>query len=414
MAVDEIKGTIETIRSKKGKTLSSAYEKSRKLRQSIEKQSEKLIEGSNKLIEETEPKLTEEGVKKIKYRSQFRSVKAINSLVHFIEDNFSELVIPDPSKKLSNSELNQFTRVISRLINDTNRERTITDSIMGIDFALKKRTVYSPLSKLASDLNKLRDLQKEEYKSVKALEDLENLSIDITNILNKVSDAEEALNQLQQEFKMSEKSKEETEIEITLLMKDPLLQNSKKRGIRMTELEIEMGKHLNSFKKIFKKYSREIQRGSLSGEFGLVATAQGYIENPVQRFLEEEEGNFEIISLLEELIKVGESNLHLKQKNINNIRHELNNLKQGKLDIWKKEWKKHLKEKEENKTSSEFKTISNKLNQTEEKLLSIKEKISLKEEELSLKKKEISQLSESLRERRQRARDLAAEVLENS
>ena len=79
MAVDEIKGNIELIRNKKGKTLSSAYEKSRKLRQSIEKQTEKIIEGSKKLIEETEPKLTEEGVKKIKYRSQFQSVKAINS-----------------------------------------------------------------------------------------------------------------------------------------------------------------------------------------------------------------------------------------------------------------------------------------------------------------------------------------------
>ena len=42
---------------------------------------------------------------------------------------------------------------------------------------------------------------------------------------------------------------------------------------------------------------------------------------------------------MEELIKVGKSNLHLKQKNINNLTHELNALQHGKMDSKKNEWK---------------------------------------------------------------------------
>jgi hypothetical protein len=177
----------------------------------------------------------------------------------------------------------------------------------------------------------------------------------------------------------------------------------------MTELEIEMGKHLNSFKKIFKKYAREVQRGSFSGDFGLVGTALAYEENPVQQFLKEENGNPEITVLLEELFKVGKSNLHLKQKDINNIRKELNLINQGKLDSWKKEWKHNFTEKQKEGASSEFRVINDKLIKIEKKVEQIKTSLNEKEEEIALKKKEINQYSESLTERYQRSSDLANE-----
>ncbi|MFX1538205.1 MAG: hypothetical protein ACFFDI_28755, partial [Promethearchaeota archaeon] len=314
MMENEIGGLAEEIRTQRKKLIDLAYKKNKSILQSMRKEADKVREGCEKLIGETEPKLTEEGMKTIKFRSQFESLKAINALSHYVKEQFSDFNVLDPSKKLTSNELNQFIRVVSRLINDINREKNTTDRIMGIDYMIKKRSIYSPLGKLSSELGKLRDLQKEEYRIIKALEDLTELKTDVKELTESISNTDTDINILQREYKDLEEVKEETERERDLILENSLIESSRSRGIRMTELEIEIGRHLNSFKKIFKKYAREIQRGSISGDFGLVNAALAYEKNPVQSFLKEKEDNPEIRALLEELIKVGSSDLHLKQK----------------------------------------------------------------------------------------------------
>ncbi|MHA2202323.1 MAG: hypothetical protein ACW991_01415 [Candidatus Hodarchaeales archaeon] len=412
MTEKEIGGLAEEIRMNKKKTIGLAYKKNKNILVSIRKQTEKVKEGCEKLIEETEPKLTEDGMKKIKFRSQFESLKAINALSHFIAERFSDFQVLDSSKKLTSNELNQFIRAVSRLINDINRERGVTDRIMGIDYMIKKRTIYSPLGKLSTELAKLRDLQKEEYRIIKALEDLEELRTDVKELTEKISETDADIHKFQKEYEDLEKVKGETESERSLILENPLIKGSRDHGVRMTELEIEIGRHLNSFKKIFKKYAREIQRGSISGDFGIVNTAIAYEKTPVQSFLKEEEGNIEIIALLEELVKVGSSDLHLKQKDINNLNQELKAIHQGKMDSWKTDWKQHLMEKETVGESSEFRSINEKLNRCEKKIEIVKTDLKEKEEEISLSKKKLTQLSDSLNERNQRAKDIAKEVLE--
>lgn len=412
MTENEIGGISEEIRMQMKKTINLAYKKNKNLLLSIQKHAEKVKEGCEKLIGDTEPKLTEEGMKKIKFRSQFESLKAINALSHFLDASFSNFQVPDPSKKLTSNELNQFIRVVSRLLNDINRERSLTDRIMGIDYVIKKRTIYSPLGKLSTELAKLRDLQKEEYRIIKALEDLKELRTDVKELTEKVSKTHADIDKFQKELIDLEKVKEGTEREKKIILENPLIKESRGRGIRMTALEIEIGRHLNSFKKIFKKYAREIQRGSISGEFSLVNTSLAYEKSPVQSFLKEEEGNPEIIALLEELVKVGASDLHLKQKDINNLNQELKAIQQEKMDSWKIEWKQHLMEKEKVGESSEFKSLNEKLTQYEKKIETLKANIEEKEEEIKLNKKKLTQLSESLKERHHRAKDIATEVLE--
>lgn len=412
MSEDEIKGYIETIRTYEKKKIKEGYEKCRKLRQSMIKSTKKVKESSVKLIEETDPQLTEEGVQKItkKGKIYFRSLKEINRLVHYTSQQFSDFQIPNPSQKLTSTELNQFIRVVSRAVNDVNRERATADKVMGLDFMLKKRSVYVPLSKIGSDLSTLRDIQKEEYRIIKILEDLENLVIDVRDILNKITETESDLERLQNEYEGIVSNKTDIEGELNLIVEDPIIKESRQRGIRMTELEIEMGKHLNSFKKIFKKYAREIQRGSFSGDFGLVGVALAYEKNPVHHFLKESDDNPEIVALLEELLKVGESNLHLKQKNVVNIRKELNIINEGKLNAWKKEWKLCRDINNKDKESPEFQALNKKYLRKEEEVEKIKTRMNEKDEEIALKKKEITQLTESLAERGQRAVDFASEL----
>ncbi|MFX1504928.1 MAG: hypothetical protein ACFFDC_02330 [Promethearchaeota archaeon] len=412
MTENEIERLAEEIRIQKKKKIDLAYKKNTNILQSMKKQSDKVKEGCEKLIGETEPKLTEEGMKKIKFRSQFESLKAINALSHFIKEQFSDFEVLEPSNKLTSNELNQFIRVVSRLLNDVNKERSTTDRIMGIDYMIKKRTIYSPLGKLSAELTNLRDLQKEEFRIIKALEDLKELRTDIKELSEKIAKTETDIQNFQKEYQDLEKKLGETERERDILSENSLVKNSRNLGVRMTELEIEIGRHLNSFKKIFKKYAREIQRGSISGDFGLVNTALAYEKNPVQSFLKEEEGNPEIIALLEELLKVGLSDLHLKQKDINNLNQELKAIRQEKMDSWKVEWKQHLVEKAKLGESAEFKSINEKLDHYEKKLETLKSSLEEKEEEINLNKKKLTQFSESLNERHQRAKDIAKEVRE--
>ncbi|MHA2289661.1 MAG: hypothetical protein ACXABG_12830 [Promethearchaeota archaeon] len=415
MSIADVEEKIELIQKRKRKTITIAFDKSRKIRKTIQKHRKKILEDTQKLIDETDPQLTEEGVQKItkKGKIYFRSLKAFNPFLHFINSQSSKLKIPKVKQQLTSAELNQFVRNLSRFVNDVNKEKAKVDAVMGLDFMLKKRGVYSAFAKIISELNLLRDLQKEEYTVVKAIEDLESIVKDIENIQIKSEQLENERVDLEIQLESTEDTRNKKEEVKTALVSNPIISNSRQRGIRMTELEIEMGTHLNSFKKIFKKYAREVQRGSVSGEFGLVNTALSYEKNPVQKFLEEPENNPEVSALIEELIKVGEKYLHLKQKNVSNLSRALKNIQDGKFDPPKNEWHDLNQKKTKDDASSEFKGVNGELMKIENELKDIEENISGINENISLKSRELSNLSESLENRINRSLEIFEEVIES-
>ncbi|MHA2157160.1 MAG: hypothetical protein ACXABU_17595 [Candidatus Hodarchaeales archaeon] len=414
MSTIEVEEKIELIQTRKKKTINIAFDKSKKIRKSIYKHRKKILEDTQKLIDETDPQLTEEGVQKItkKGKIYFRSLKAFNPFLHFVNTQMSKLKIPEDNKQLTSSELNQFVRDLSRFVNDINKEKAQVDAIMGLDFILKKRGIYAAFAKISSELNDLRDLQKEEYSVIKAVEDLKSIVRDIENIQTKSEQLEEEKRDLETHLEATKDSRNKKEEVRTALVSNPIINNSRQRGIRMTELEIEMGTHLNSFKKIFKKYAREVQRGSVSGEFGLVNAALSYGGKPVQKFLEEPENNPEILALLEELINVGEKDLHLKQKNISNLSRALKNIQDGKFDLQKSEWHNLHEKKNKDDASSEFKEVNGELIECENELKDIEAKISGIEENISLKSRELLNLAESLENRHNRSLEISEEIFE--
>ena len=414
MSKSEVETKIELIKNRKKKTIAVAFDKSKKIRKSMHKHQKKIIEDTQKLTDETDPQLTEEGVQKItkKGKIYFRSLKAFNPFLHLVNLNVSKLKIPDDKKQLTSSELNQFVRNLSRLINDINKEKAQVDAIMGLDFMLKKRGIYAAHAKITSELNDLRDLQKEEYSVVKAIEDLESIVRDIENIQQQTEQLEEEKGELEIQLKVVEETLDKKEEIRNALVTNPLISNSRQRGIRMTELEIEMGTHLNSFKKIFKKYAREVQRGSVSGEFGLVSAALSYVENPVHKFLEEPENNPEISALIEELVNVGEKRLHLKQKNISNLSRALKNIQEGKFEGHKNEWHDLKQKKNTDDASVDFKKINDELTGCEAEISSIEGNIAGIKENISLKTRELLNLSESLENRQNRSLEIMEEVIQ--
>jgi len=391
MSEAEIQQNISLINDKCQKYIKTAYEKSKKIRLAIQKHKKKINEDSEKLIKETDPQLTEEGVQKItkKGKIYFRSLKVFNPFLHEISNQVIKLRVPGKKKE----------------------EKSKVDAIMGLDFLLKKRGIYGALGKMNSELGKLRELQEEEYSIIKALEDLESLGRDVKRIQENIEQLLEEIEELEKQLENSFKIKTEKESVKDNLLKNPIMYNSQMRGIRITELEIEIGKHLNSFKKIFKKFAREAQRGSVSSEFGLVSSAIAYAEDPVHKFLEETEGNPEILALLQELINLGNSGLNLKQKDVNNLTRVMKNIQMGKDDKDKKEWHDLSKKKKEGESSPEFNKISKELTKCKEEIKEIDKTINNLEEGIIHRKKEHSNLIESLEERKTRASEITTNAI---
>ncbi|MHA1542006.1 MAG: hypothetical protein ACTSQH_03435 [Candidatus Hodarchaeales archaeon] len=413
MSEAEIKQNISLINNSCQKPIKTAYEKSKKIRIAIQKQKMKIIGNAEKLIEETDPQLTEEGVKKItkKGKIYFRSLKAFNPFLHEIHNQTTKLSVPSKKKQLTSTELSNFIRSISRMINDVNKEKAKVDSVMGLDFMLKKRGMYGALGNINSELVKLRELQEEEYSIIKALEDLDSLGRDVNKTQENIERIIEEISDLEKQLESSLNVKTEKEGVKTSLLKNPTISNSRIRTIRLTELEIEIGKQLNSFKKTFKKFARETQRGSVSSDFGIVSTAIGYEKNPVQKFLEETDANSEILTLLQELINLENSSLNLKQKDINNLRRVMKNIQAGKNNDVKNEWHELSKKKKKDDSSPEFNKINNELTKCEEEIEEINKKINQLEEGITLRKKEHSNLIESIEERKSRAVDITTKAI---
>jgi hypothetical protein len=414
MSEAEIQQNISLINDKCKKYIKTANEKSQKIRLVIQKYKKKIIEDTEKLIEETDPQLTEEGVKKItkKGKIYFRSLKAFNPLIHEIHNQASKLKVPGQKKDLTSTELNNFVRTLSRMINDINKEKARVDAIMGLDFILKKRRIYGALGNINSELVKLRELQDEEYSIIKALEDLESLERDVKKIQELIEQLLEETEDLEKQLENTVSIKTKKEVVKDSLLRNPTIYNSRMRGIRMTELEIEIGKHLNSFKKIFKKFARETQRGSVSSDFGLVGSAIAYEKNPVQKFLEETEGNPEILALLQELINLEKSALNLKQKDVNNLTRALKNIQAGKDDENKNEWHDLNQKKKVDESSPEFSKTNKELIKCEEELEEIDKSISSIEEEIARRKKEYSNSIDSLEERKTRAIEITKSAID--
>ncbi|MHA2347126.1 MAG: hypothetical protein ACXACP_10440 [Candidatus Hodarchaeales archaeon] len=141
------------------------------------------------------------------------------------------------------------------------------------------------------------------------------------------------------------------------------------------------------------------------------SAALAYEKKPVQKFLEESEENSEIKALLEELIKVGPTNLHLNQKNINNLNQAMRKIQQGKLNSDKKEWHELNNKKTEDDSSPEFTEINNKLAKCENEIKGVIESIKKIREEISRKEKEQNNLSDSLVERKSRSSSILDDTL---
>ena len=100
----------------------------------MDSETKKAEEGATSLIEETDPQLTEEGIKEIRKKGKmyFRSLKAINGFTHYTKGKINDIQIPDAKKNLQYDELKQIVRKTSRIMSDIEKEKTTAHTTQAV------------------------------------------------------------------------------------------------------------------------------------------------------------------------------------------------------------------------------------------------------------------------------------------
>lgn len=298
----------------------------------INKELPKYRKGLNQLLELEEEKMSigVDGVAK-KRKSLLKSVRALGS---FVRISKSELETRLPEEKINLDEVKlwqyedfkEWLRNFSKMINHIEKEKSNSDRIMGLDFALKKRVATNPFDKIRQSRNVLRDLFQNDFTVNKIIEDLNKLQIEIQELeellssknqklreLNKlIEDKNSNINSIQKEY---EKSENEGEIK-----------KFRDAKINFKEVELEIGHLVNPFKKIFRQYSR--MEGNQSY---ILSIARTYEDNTIHTFLDDSENEFkELKDLMNELVNNAEK-IDLKANLKNRCKQLINRIEKGKI-----------------------------------------------------------------------------------
>jgi hypothetical protein len=385
---------IKDLRKSQSKKISKAHKTLEKRLSDLEKNVEKAKTGAKELEKYENDNLGEglEEVARRKPRSWLRGIRALGDMARTTSNAFEEFESPPPKEILASKEIKTLTKRLSRMLSDLDKERAKTDRIIGLDFMIKKRSVWGPLGHLHNDIRRLNELQAKEYLIIQAVEELEDLRDDLEVLYAELDTAKEQLSELQEVKAAKEDNLKQTESKLEDLDSGPVVKEFRKLKRQTVSLELKIGRKLNSFKKPFRKLIKESERTNLEIDFHHISMARKYEEDPLAAFLSEEESYPILLKLVETLI---DTDLKVK-KSTGRIEQDLNWLKQGKLDKWKKEYLDLHQELEKESQAPELKKVIQKIEVLEEKRDSIIESLKENKKRIEMQERDLERLEESI------------------
>lgn len=391
---DDVDPIIQDLRKTQSKKVSKAYKTLSKILADLEKNVEKTKSGA-KEIEKYENDNLGEGLEEVarrKPRSWLRGIRALGDFARTTSNAFEDFVPPSQQEELPSKELQALAKRLGRLLSDLDKERAKADRVMGLDFMIKKRSVWGPLGHLHNDVRRLNELQAKEYLIIKALEDLEDFRDDIEVLSTELETAEEQMSELQEAKGRLKEDLQQTEATIAKLDSEEVVKEFRKLKRQTVSLELKIGRKLNSFKKPFRKLIKETERTNLDIDFHHISMARKYEEDPLAAFLSEEPNYPALIKLVETLIN---ANLKLK-KSTGRLEHDLNWLKQGKLDNWKKDYLALHEHLEKEAEAPDLKNVIQEIETLEEKRDKLVEKLKGNSKAIEMLERDIKRLKEDL------------------
>lgn len=385
---------IKDLRKSQAKKISKAHKTLQKRLSDLGKNVEKVKIGAKELEKYENDNLAAglEEVARRKPRSWLRGIRALGDMARTTLNAFEEFESPSPKEILSSKEIKNLTKRLSRMLSDLDKERAKTDRIIGLDFMIKKRSVWGPLGHLQNDIRRLNELQAKEYLIKQALEELEELRDDLEVLHAELDTAKEQLSELQEIKATKEDNLQQTESELEDLDSGPVVKEFRKLKRQTVSLELKIGRKLNSFKKSFRKLVKESELTNLEIDFHHISMARKYEEDPLAAFLSEEESYPILIKLVETLI---DADLKVK-KSTGRLEQDLNWLKQKKLDKWKKEYLDLHQELEKETQAPELKKVIQKIEVLEEKRDSLIESLKENKKRIEMQERDLERLEESI------------------
>ena len=369
---------------------------------------EKVEKGANTLSE-LEESVTKGSTKKM-WASQIRAIKALEEFSKYILTSLEEWEDPDPNKEMTYDELTAFLRRFVPFVNNIDEQRQKTDKIMGLDFIMKKRAITSPFGDVRKARNKIRDLRGEEYQLIKTLEDMDRILNEMQSLADHRQTKEYEVEQLEEQINRNQTEENSLRKKIEDLQQQPIVKEAREHRIRLKQIEIDLGRHLNPLRKPFRKFLNQAERGTISvSSFMVTTTARQYESSPVEHFLKEEDGFPLLSSLLDDMIPLVDQ-LHLKGSERSRLTQERNNLAGKKVTKAKAEYLEISSRLDELMKSSELVKSLEQMDQLENKLEKLQEEKEQQNELLRITKKDIDKTQENLEFRYNQIQEMSSSL----
>ena len=345
-------------------------------------------------------------------KSLLKSTRALEDFVIVAQKEiderfpFKETVTLDEVKYWNYEAFKEWLRNFSKFVNNIDKQRSVTDHTMGLDFALKKRPAYTPFDKIRDLRDDLRDLFQTDYSIVKIIEDLNSIVTETADFEDKITHKESDITLLKEKISNNNSVISDLKNKITVLENESELKKLRDAKVKFQEHELEIGHLINPYKKSFRLYTRIPGAASY-----IIASARSYEENTIDTFLNDANNNFQQLKdLITEMIAKAD-NIDLKANLVNRCRQLIERINSGKITILKDEY---LTFKENVAKLSENKTIVAHLETLEmhkAEIDTLEQENTKAQEELQNQELNLRDLQTQLREREKRFNDLYSEGL---
>jgi hypothetical protein len=272
-------------------------------------------------------------------KSLLKSLRALGDYVRVAQQELTErfpdkeVVSLDEVKLWKYEDFKEWLRNFSKFVNNIDKQRQTTDSIMGLDFMLKKRPAYSPFEKIKSIRDTLRDLFQTDYSLIKIIEDLVIIINETKDLELKIDNKNNLITSLKEKIINNNVIAQKLREKIVILENEGELKKLRETKIKFQEFELEIGHLINPYKKAFRLYTRVPN----SKQY-IITTARSYEDNTIETFLlDSEEGFPQLKDLINEMILRADE-IELKANLVNRCKQLLERIDGGKIKDLKDEY----------------------------------------------------------------------------
>ena len=290
---------------------------------------DKIIKAAESFIELETTSTTQEGLQKIakKGKSYLVALRAMGDYSRFAKEKLEAFKEIQLDELPSYNDLKNYVRDLGKILSQINKKRAATDKVLLLHFAIKKRSINTPLKKCMDIQEQLNGFLQNEYRLIKLIEDVKRNWKEITTQQKKKTDLERELAKQVSNRESIKKKLSDMENKLAELEANSDIKVHYDLLVKIKQKEIELGEKINFIRKICKKVVSSAEKGHLSTSFDVLSSARNYAKNPVEALLNEHEDFSGLLYMIKNIIELVDSKkFEVKPSEYQRLRSFLNNV----------------------------------------------------------------------------------------